>query len=111
MSKSIATQIAAIEARITKLTAHRDALTAKQNANTVLPAVGDTITFNYGRKDKKVLTGTVLGITLPTEGKPGAPIIKALAGSGLETQVVSLYVTDIIVPQAAEVDQTEPLAE
>lgn len=108
MSKSIATQVAAIEARIAKLTASREALLAKQNANTVLPEIGATITFNYGRRaeTKKVLTGTVLGITLPQEGKPGAPIIKALAGSGLETQVVSLYVTDIIVPQAAE-----PLAE
>ena len=70
------------------------------------PVANLSLAFNYGRKDKKVLTGTVLGITLPTEGKPGAPIIKALTGYGLETQLVSLYVTDIIVPQAAE-----PLAE
>lgn len=99
MSKQITTRIEFLTARIEKDQAELADLQAKSAALTADLTPGAVVQFHYGRKEKLVLSGTVLGVAKP-EGK-GPTIVKVLTGEGANSSILSIYPTDVIV-QAAE---------
>lgn len=102
MSKSIATQVTELNDRIAKLTERRDALLNKAGAADFNPAEGTVLEFNYGRKEKTILVGVVLGVKRPDEGKPGGTFIVLEVGSGIDKKVLTVPVGDVIRPEQAE---------
>lgn len=104
MSKSIATQIAELDARIAKLQERRVELATKVEAASFNPEVGAEYSFNYGRKDKQVLTGTVLGVKRPEEGKPGGTFIVFESGAGVDKKVLTVPVGDVILSAEAQAE-------
>lgn len=102
MSKSIATQIAELDARIAKLTERKAELSAKVQAASFDPEVGAQYEFNYGRKDRVVLSGVVLGVKRPEEGKPGGTFIVFESGTGIDKKVLTVPVGDVILTDTAE---------
>jgi hypothetical protein len=102
MSKSINTQIAEIDAKIVKLQARRAELADKSEAAAFEPEAGAVLSFSYGRKDPVTLTGTVLGIKRPEEGKPGGTFVVFQTGEGADTKVLTVPVGDVQRPAQAE---------
>lgn len=112
----MAASINLIRARITKLTAAlaeaQAALAAAEaNAKPVREAVnfqdGDTVTFEYGRKNKRVLTGVVLG-TKPAEGKVAAQT-KVRVGDGFDQEVFTIHPSWVTAVGAPADDATPDL--
>lgn len=94
---SIAKQIAAKNAKIAKLQAEVEAMTAKviagANAEAFVPGV-TVITFTVGKGEKqRVLTGKVLGVK---RADKGGTVVKAMVGEGADTAVVGLFPSQII---------------
>lgn len=102
MSKSIATQIAELDTRIAKLQERRAELANKVEASEFNPEQGAVLSFDYGRKEKTVLEGTVLGIKRPEEGKPGGTFIVFEVGSGIDKRVLTVPVGDVHRPVEAD---------
>lgn len=101
-------KIAAIDARIEKLQAERANLVIAL-ANQVDPATlaGKEVAYNFGRGEAKaVRTGTVLGVTFPEAGKKGAPIVRVLTGSGAESRIDGIFVSQIVSVKADDSAET-----
>lgn len=83
-------KIESINAKIKELEAKKAELQAAADAevDTGSIAEGDEVTANYGRGDKaRVVTGKVLGVT--NNGK--VDIVKALIGTGADSEIISLF--------------------
>lgn len=105
-----AERIAAIDAKITKLQEQRynienDIVAAPKAAKVVvLPAVGDTIVFTYGRRTPTTepvqRVGVVIAVKPKTEveGKSLPAQVKVQAGEGFDAELITIYPAQIVSP-------------
>ena len=98
--ESLKNQIAKLQTKLAEaIAAGESTITADK-----LPA-GAAVTFNFGKgEDKKVLAGSVLGVVVPAEGQKGGTLVRILTGEGVNTRVVSVFLSAIVTyPKAEEV--------
>ena len=109
-----AERIAAIDAKITKLQEQRynienDIVSAPKAAKVVvLPAVGDTVTFTYGRRTPTTepvqRVGVVIAVKPKTEvdGKSRPAQVKVQSGEGFDAELITIYPAQIVDANDAE---------
>lgn len=96
--ESLKNQIAKLQAKLAEAIA---ADAKKISADKLTP--NTKITFNFGKGEAAgVLTGTVLGVVVPAEGAKGGTLVRILTGEGVNTRVVSVFVSAIVKIEADE---------
>lgn len=116
MAQSNIAKVKSLTERITKLQAELAEAQAAA-ANEVDPAKvvdGASVDFDYGKKPNvKTLTGLVLGVKQPEDGKGGAQA-RVAVGEGFDAQTLTIYVAQVTKIHAVEVESptvADPSAE
>lgn len=95
----------AIQAKIDALTIKLGEAKAIE-ANTITTdklAAGTKVDFKFGKGEgARVLKGTVLGLVVPAEGAKGGTLVRILTGEGVDTRVVSVFVSAITAVESTE---------
>lgn len=81
-----------------------EALAAEKNAITVDKlTAGKKITFKFGKGEAQAtLAGSILGVVVPEAGAKGGTLVRILTGEGVNTRVVSVFVSAIVTVEGAE---------
>jgi hypothetical protein len=111
-------KLAKIDEQIAKLQAKRsdienDVVRVKAAKEVVVPVVGDTVTFMFGRKTATTAPsekiGTVIGVKAAStlaNGKTAPAQVKVQFGEGFDAETAVIYpaqVTSISKPEAADI--------
>lgn len=83
-----------------------EALAAEKNAITVDKlTAGTSVKFKFGKGEAAAtLAGSVLGVVVPEAGAKGGTLVRLLTGTGVNTRVVSVFVsaiTEVVTEEAA----------
>lgn len=82
-------------------------LAAENDVNPEDIAVGTTIDYNFGRKEKVIKTGVVLAVRPGTGEKGSSTLIKVQSGEGFDTEVNTVFPAQVTKVYKAEVSSAQ----